>query len=507
MKLFLDRLGRMRLIGTALTVLPLLALPLFGLVWLWQSGHFLFWILAAGTAALLGLGLIQVARWRQPRRPVPPGTGPAQHWSRDAEDCFAVIEQMADDLNPEDYSLGESEGLLSLAREVLQTVARHFHPDSKTPLLEVTLPHTLAVIERTAAELRHEISEQIPFSHQVRLGTLVRARGWHDWYKRNEAWYRAGRLLVNPQSALVAELRRLAGQQAFNQGAREVQAWMLREYMRKLGYQAIELYGGFATLEQANPALPSADGEAVEPHLDEEQSLRLLVLGRTNAGKSSLINALFGQALARADVLPDTTEGLDSYRLVDDEGLDALIIDSPGFDGQTASAQATKKALLEADLVFWVSAAHRADRASERTALDQLRQTLAAGDRRMPPLLVALSHIDLLSPRREWRPPYQLRPPAGAKAEQIADAVEAAAIDLGVEPGQVVPVCLHKERRYNVDDALWAAMMVTLPEANRVRLLRCLRLQKRDENWALLLTQLKNSGRLLGKFRPGAARL
>ncbi|MCH8477316.1 MAG: hypothetical protein LAT56_05155, partial [Wenzhouxiangella sp.] len=80
MKLFLDRLGRMRLIGTALTVLPLLALPLFGLVWLWQSGHFLFWILAAGTAALLGLGLIQVARWRQPRRPVPPGTGPAQHW-------------------------------------------------------------------------------------------------------------------------------------------------------------------------------------------------------------------------------------------------------------------------------------------------------------------------------------------------------------------------------------------------------------------------------------------
>ncbi|MCH8478769.1 MAG: GTP-binding protein HSR1, partial [Wenzhouxiangella sp.] len=84
---------------------------------------------------------------------------------------------------------------------------------------------------------------------------------------------------------------------------------------------------------------------------------------------------------------------------------------------------------------------------------------------------------------------------------------EAAAIDLGVEPGQVVPVCLHKERRYNVDDALWAAMMVTLPEANRVRLLRCLRLQKRDENWALLLTQLKNSGRLLGKFRPGAARL
>jgi len=66
---------------------------------------------------------------------------------------------------------------------------------------------------------------------------------------------------------------------------------------------------------------------------------------------------------------------------------------------------------------------------------------------------------------------------------------------------------LHQERRYNVDDALWAAMLVALPEANRVRLLRCLRLQKRDENWALLLTQLKNSGRLLGRLRPGAARL
>ncbi|HRP88128.1 MAG TPA: hypothetical protein PLS34_11520, partial [Gammaproteobacteria bacterium] len=83
------------------------------------------------------------------------------------------------------------------------------------------------------------------------------------------------------------------------------------------------------------------------------------------------------------------------------------------------------------------------------------------------------------------------------KAEQIAAAVLATAGDLGVDVATVIPVCAAPGRAYNVDDALWAAMLFELPEANRVRLLRCQRARRSAQDWGLLREQLRNAGRFL----------
>jgi hypothetical protein len=48
-----------------------------------------------------------------------------------------------------------------------------------------------------------------------------------------------------------------------------------------------------------------------------------------------------------------------------------------------------------------------------------------------------------------------------------------------------------------VDDALCAAILHDQPEANRLRLLRCLRARKQEEDWELLWRQLGNAGRIL----------
>lgn len=72
-----------------------------------------------------------------------------------------------------------------------------------------------------------------------------------------------------------------------------------------------------------------------------------------------------------------------------------------------------------------------------------------------------------------------------------------AAENFDVNITRVVPVCLAEGKIYNVDDALNAAMLRQQGAANRVRLLRCLRARKHEENWDLLWRQLGNAGRIL----------
>ena len=240
------------------------------------------------------------------------------------------------------------------------------------------------------------------------------------------------------------------------------------------------------------------------PHLAEK--VVVAFGGAFSAGKSSLINALFGQVTAATDVLPDTTTEWTPYRLKHD-GLDAaLIFDAPAYDSAALNGKKLRQAVLEADLLLWVSAVNKpGDRDGERKALDQVRGWQKERANLHPaPLLVAVSHIDRLRPAKEWQPPYDLQNPNGPKASNIQAAVMAVATDLAVPIGDVIPVCLAEGRIYNVDDALWAALLDRQDEANKVRLLRCQQQQKQGENWTLLRQQLTSTGRWLLKW-PGKA--
>jgi hypothetical protein len=257
----------------------------------------------------------------------------------------------------------------------------------------MTLPHTLAIIERAARELREDIVHNIPFSHRLSLGTVARAKDFGALLKRHEGWFRAGRAILAPQSALVAELRRAVVDELAAHGSERVQTWLLREYIRKLGYHAIDLYGGLVRIEDAAPLeLPdprlAGDGElAGREAASRAEPLRILLLGRANAGKSSLVNALFGELTAATDLLPDTTAGITPYRLERDGDLQALVFDTPGFDGPLFGSKALARTARDADLVLWVTAADRAERGEERERLDALRSMLSSDpSRRVPPL-------------------------------------------------------------------------------------------------------------------------
>ncbi len=500
MKTLFNRLDRLRMLALLLWALPVAVLVPLGLFWLWRAEALPWWLLAMVLCSAAGYGL---QRWLLRRdRDLLTGaaTGPDPCWPPKAENAWVVVERLAEEAKPEDWPLDEGGRLWTLGRNTLDAVARYYHPKQERPLLELTVPHTLLIIERASRDLRATITDHIPFSHSLTLGGLLRAWRWKDAAERWLNVYRAGRLVINPADALLSEAWGHLRGQAYGAAWIELQRWLLREYVRKVGYYAIELYSGRLTLTDTPMPEPiAAENPVTGP-------LRIVVLGRANAGKSSLINALFGQLTAATDVLPDTTAELQPYRLEHD-GLDAaLIFDTPGCDTRLLSSKALKKAVLDADLLLWVCAAHRPDRDLERKILDAVRGWQAEGleRRRPPPLLVAVSHIDQLRPPREWQPPYDLRDPQGMKAANIRAAVETVAGDLAVPVAAVIPVCLADGRVYNVDDALWAAILERQDEAGRIRFLRCLEQRKRVENWTLLRRQLTHTGRWLLDL-PGRA--
>ncbi len=500
----LKGLDPFQVVALLLLSAPALGLLVFGLVALWRADHTLLWLSVFLACGMAGYGLQQWCMRRDRRLLTEAMTEPAPDWPPEADAVWQKVEALAESLQPDDWPLDDGGRLWALGRQSLETVARAYHPDTERPLLELTLPHTLMIIERASRDLRADIVAHVPLSHRLKIGDLLRAQRWKAQAEKLFDVYRAGRVIINPLDALLGEAWRQLRNRSFGLAQLELQRWLLRAYVRKVGYYAIDLYSGRLPLDDAsvdsglsasNTATPAGT-----PEPEADAPLVIVVAGRSNAGKSSLINALFGQLKTATDVLAGSTDRSMVFELERDGLTRAHIIDTPGCDDE-AGFEALFKNVAEADLVLWVSMLTRPDRATERAALDQLRHRLAQRrNRRPPPIVLVASGMDRLRPAGEWSPPYNLLNPDQPKARSVRAAVEALAVDLDVNPQQIVPVCLQEGRSYNVEDSLWSAMLGAQDEARRARLLRCLESRRRAQDWTLLWQQLRNAGRVMGEL-------
>jgi uncharacterized protein len=463
--------------------LPYAVLMAFGLLWLYERRLLLAFVAAASCLSLLQWIVLRWLRSRPVRHKAAPP--PSSTWPPSGEKAWNDVDRLAARVEADVPPMDDANVWAALFYEVLNTVARHFHPESKRPALEVPVSQALQIAELVARDLRTDWQAKVPGAEQISLHHVHRAVEWTPAITKigGRIWnlVRLGRFAVDPIRAVAAEAGALfAG--GWSELATELPALAAGYCVRQTGRYAIDLYSGQLGLQ-----------ETAVSALDAARPLRILVLGQAKAGKSSLINAIFGTVRAATDVLP-CTDTITPY-VLEREGLrQANLYDTIGFGG--TGRQHTEARLNEefeqCDLVIAVSSAATAARESDRKLLDEARLRLQRRTRQAaPPIVVALSHIDLVRPIAEWAPPYDLAGGQSTKERNIRDARLAVADDLQVAVGRIVPVCLREGDVYNVEEGLLPAIVEVMPEAERAKFLRLLMeergAQQREDLKRLLL--------------------
>ncbi|WP_435105490.1 GTPase family protein [Arhodomonas sp. AD133] len=493
-------------LGFAAVALPFAALVPLGALWLWQQGWLLWWLAAAAGVSLAGFGYARWLRHRAQRTreharddtPDEPVSAPDVDWAARELTAWEAVRALSVEVDP--AIVADHRLMLAAARTTIERVARHYHPEQRYPLWRFTVPEALLLTERVSARLRVVILDHVPGSHMIHAGQLLRLWDFKPAAERGvrlfrgvTAVYRIARL-ANPAAALLAEAR----ERVFSAFMGDAGTYLRRRgaqiWVEEVGRAAIELYSGRLRVD-ANRLDDAAAPGALGPGAAIAElpgPLRLVIAGQTKAGKSSLVNALLGEVAAGVDALP-LTSGFSGYELRRDDAPEAVLIDSPGLDDEPATA-AVIDCAADGDCLLWVVPAHRADRAADRAALDAVRRRFAENlQRTAPPLIVVASHIDQLTPMREWAPPYDIDEPSGAKAHAIREALEAIADDLNVPLESVVPMRLDPPSRvYNIE-LLWALLAQRFEAAQRGRVLRISRsLPRRD--WRTVLEQAGRAG-------------
>lgn len=455
MKDLIRHFGRLRLLALVLTFLPLAAIPLAGVVWLWQTGHLGYWLLLLVLCGGLALLLHWVLIYTERRRGLEFRTRPDSNWSDTAEGAWRQVEALAESAEPANYSLSEGPALWLLAQQTLERVAGHFHPDKERPLLELTLPHTLLIIERASRELRKEIVHTLPFSHRLTLGHLLRVRRLQETAVRYHQAYRLGRAVLSPASALYKEFSRAVGGQILDYGSERLQRWLLQEYVRKVGFYAIELYSGNLLL---SGELTAASGEP----------LHVLVLGTAGSGKSSVIETLSGGQLEADPKSSD--KWVSVHRLSSTDWGELALWDTPAWD--KLPRRRARQAVAAADLIIWVSDVENMNADYEAGQIARVNRWLGrrAGQPE-PPLLVALTHCDRVD----------------ASSLQADTAAK-----FSLAPEHVLTLSLADPSASEARERMDAALAAHHPQAVRSHYWRYLRRQRRAENRELAGRQLRN---------------
>ena len=504
---------------TLLFLLPFLVLLGIGGYHLWETKQlWVWWPLLACMAVSYVLAL----RWTRRDHLLPHvESSIPQYWTARDKIAWAKIDAKAKSYEKVTLDqISNAKHFMDLSLELAVEVGKVYNPDSEDPFDTLTLPEVLACVELASNDLNKMVQKYIPGVHLLRIRDARRAKQAYGWYKTGSDVYWAGAAIFDPIST---GLRYLASRKMLGGLMDRIQnniiLWFHTAYINELGRYLIELNSGrlkvgvnryreILAMHQeppfeeatATPATqtPGSSQETAEPVPTAPKAITIAVLGTVKAGKSSLVNALLKKQSATVDRLP-VPSGI-RYDLALPEGQRVTLFDTSGY-GETGPGDAefakAAEASRDADLILLVTPAMVPGRKSDVDILDRLKAWFNLNPRlRMPPVVVVVNQVDLVSPKAEWKPPYNWKDGKRPKETNIRECLEVVKEQIGDRADSVIPTCAREGETFGIEDGIVPVIVAHLDHARGAAILKAFEAAMGDRAVAQVVDQVGNVAQL-----------
>ncbi|WP_210473547.1 GTPase family protein [Vibrio crassostreae] len=356
--------------------------------------------------------------------------------------------------------------------EVLEFVAKKF--DKKS--LDFSIPEGLKLFEEVSRRYKLVVREHIPGIEYLKVSYIKAGYEAYDKYgELGQKIVKAAiwgnhlkNLYLNPLK-VVSDIGREQATSSMTRGVVDDMQYAAKQaLLDEVAAVAIDLYSGRFSIE--DEALKASDVSELDEQrfAPELEPVRIVLVGQTSSGKSSLINALKQELVAEVDVLPSTDTSTVYNAFVDDN--DVRVVDLQGLDGNPKTEALMLKEMAQADVVLWVLKANQSARDLDKQLKDRFDAFYDDPkniSRKKPIVVSVVNQVDRLKPVDDWQPPYDLENPTSTKAKIIAQALEYNHILLQTDI--VLPLAIAPEKVQFGLDTLRQTLIERIADANNVQ--------------------------------------